>query len=172
LPLLFTTCKKETNNTPELINLCCCGGALNGPYLNIEQMGYGLLYIPNAFTPNNDGVNDLFYISLVSIPQFSPTAELTIYNGQNSVIVGEIWDGTFNNTEAEDGIYNYTYKLLLPDTTHLFTGGQVSLIRNTGNNTIFNNFPTGADNCTFGDMIHPRDGFIYSTQENINNWDN
>ena len=55
LPLLFSTCKKEVNKPPAPINLCCCGGTLNGPYLNIEQLGYGVLYIPNAFTPNNDG---------------------------------------------------------------------------------------------------------------------
>jgi len=172
LPMIFNSCKKEANNPPVPINLCCCGGTLNGPYLNIEQLGYGLLYIPNAFTPNNDGANDLFSISLVSIHHYSPTAELTIYNGQNSVIVGENWDGTFNNTEAEDGIYNYTYKLLLPDTTHIFTGGQVSLIRDINNNTIFNNFPSGVDNCTFGDMIDPQLGFVYQTQEDINNWGN
>ena len=172
LPLLFSTCKKEVNKPPAPINLCCCGGTLNGSYLNIEQLGYGVLYIPNAFTPNNDGVNDLFSISLFSVPQLSPIEELTIYNGQNSIIVGESWDGTFNNTDAEDGVYNYTYKILLPDTAHLFTDGQVSLVRNINNNTIFNNFPSGVDNCTFGDMIHPRDGFVYNTQENINNWGN
>ena len=108
------------------------------------------------------GINDLFSISLFSVAQLSPIAELTIYNGQNSIIVGESWDGTFNNTDAEDGVYNYTYKILLPDTAHLFTDGQVSLVRNINNNTIFNNFPSGVDNCTFGDMIHPRDGFVYN----------
>ena len=68
--------------------------------------------------------------------------------------------------------YNYTYKLILPDTTYLYTGGQVSLVRNTNNNTAFYNFPDGVDDCTFSDMIDPQYGFIYSTQENIINWGN
>jgi len=173
LPLLFTTCKKEQTPPPEVINLCCCGGILNGPYLNIEQLGYGLLYIPNAFTPNSDGHNDLFSISLLSVIPNSPIPEITIHrDGLSSVVVGESWDGTLNDIEAEDGVYNYTYKILLPDTAHIFTNGQVSLVRSINNNTIFNDFPSGVDNCTFGDMIHPRDGFVYSTQEDINNWGN
>jgi hypothetical protein len=168
LPLLFNSCKKESNNSPLPLTLCCCGGELNGPYLNIEQLGYGdfFMYIPNAFTPNNDGVNDLFSI----IPN-SHNAEITIHRAPlPSVVVGESWDGTLNNTEAKEGIYNYTYKLLLPDTTYIFTGGKVSLIRDLNNNAVFNNFPSGVENCTFGDQIDPQYGFIYPTNEDIVNW--
>ena len=35
---------------------------------------------------------------------------------------------------------------------------------------MFNNFPNGADNCIFGDMIDSQNGFIYPTQEDINNY--
>ena len=171
--LFFTTCKKEQTPTPEVINLCCCGGTLNGPDLNIEELGYGLIYVPNAFTPNDDQINDLFFISLLSLFPNSPTPEITIDRpGLSSVVVGESWDGTFNNIDAEEGIYNYSYKLISTDTTYIFTGGKVSLIRDINNNTIFNNFPSGVENCTFGDMIDAQLGFIYSTQEDINNWGN
>ena len=181
MPLLFNSCKKEEEDET-LINLCCCGGTLNGPDLNIEELGYGLLYIPNAFTPNNDLHNDLFFINLVSVLPNSPTPEITIHrpglsdlvvneSGGANVVVGESWDGKFNNIDAEEGIYNYTYKLISADTTYIFTGGKVSLIRDINNNNTFNNFPSGVENCTFGDMIDPQYGFIYPTQEDINNWD-
>lgn len=176
LPLLFNSCKKESNNSPLPLTLCCCGGELNGPALNIEQLGYGLFYIPNAFTPNNDAHNDVFSIQIQTVipnPSLGPLGQFTIHrDGLPSVIVGESWDGTLNNIEAEDGIYNYTYKLILPDTTYLYTGGQVSLVRNTNNNTEFNNFPDGVDDCTFSDMIDSQYGFIYPTQEDIINWGN
>jgi hypothetical protein len=49
--------------------------------------------------------------------------------------------------------------------------GKVSVIRNTNDlSTTFNCYPQGLSNCTFGDMIHPQLGFVYPTQENINNW--
>ena len=53
------------------------------------------LYIPNAFTPNSDGINDSFGVSgggEVIFESTSPTVR---------------WDGTFRGRPAENGVYAY-----------------------------------------------------------------
>ena len=67
-------------------------------------------FVPNSFTPNGDGLNDLFMIST-----FRPceTYKMTIFNrwGQkvfesnNVANVG--WDGTFNGEKLAEDIYVY-----------------------------------------------------------------
>lgn len=72
-----------------------------------------LLFAPSAFTPNGDGLNDLFQISI-----FRPceTFSISIFNRWGQLIFEAedaseaIWDGTFNNTMAEEGIYVYLLK--------------------------------------------------------------
>ncbi|MCU0443088.1 MAG: gliding motility-associated C-terminal domain-containing protein [Bacteroidia bacterium] len=68
-----------------------------------------LLTFPNAFTPNNDGVNDVFgpvSKDLVSI-------ELIIYNRWGDEVwrtqkVGELWNGEVNGVPAMSGVYTYS----------------------------------------------------------------
>jgi gliding motility-associated-like protein len=70
------------------------------------------LYIPNAFTPNNDGINDVFSAKGVDISEF----ELKIWNRWgdeifNTTDINEVWTGNVNNTGAhyvQDGVYTYT----------------------------------------------------------------
>jgi gliding motility-associated-like protein len=64
------------------------------------------LYIPNAFTPNDDGINDTF------IPKVSNLIELKyfifnrwgeqIYHGQG---IDDEWDGTINGTPVQIDVY-------------------------------------------------------------------
>jgi gliding motility-associated-like protein len=65
-------------------------------------------FIPNTFTPNNDGLNDVFRPLLDGVVSF----EMQIFNrwGQlvfqsNNTEYG--WDGTFNNDKAQLGVYAY-----------------------------------------------------------------
>lgn len=55
--------------------------------------------IPNGFTPNNDGINDVFM----------PGTELTIVNrwGQEVFSGHDGWDGTVNGEKATPGTYYY-----------------------------------------------------------------
>ncbi len=67
------------------------------------------LQIPNAFTPNGDGKNDVFRIP----PQVTLLlADFSVYDRWGSLVfktsdIGKGWDGTFGNKPAEAGAYVY-----------------------------------------------------------------
>jgi gliding motility-associated-like protein len=64
---------------------------------------------PNAFTPNGDGINDLF---IPNVPSDCSDYSLMVYN-RGGVKVFESktkergWDGKFNNEEQKEGAYFY-----------------------------------------------------------------
>lgn len=66
-------------------------------------------FIPNTFTPNNDGVNDVFKVygrrvAKVDINIFSRIGE-RLYSIHN---IDEGWDGTFQGTNLNTGVYVYS----------------------------------------------------------------
>lgn len=67
-----------------------------------------VIWIPNTFTPNNDGLNDVFLPKGNEISEF----DLKIFNRWGEMLfhttdVNEGWDGYFNNQLAETDIYVY-----------------------------------------------------------------
>jgi gliding motility-associated-like protein len=65
----------------------------------------------NVFTPNNDGVNDVFQFNMLNIVEI----ELTILNRWGNVMytttdVNAGWNGKSNGINAEPGVYFYTFK--------------------------------------------------------------
>ncbi len=66
------------------------------------------IYIPNAFSPNNDGTNDTFK----PVADCESTYFMQIYNKWGSIIfstedITEGWDGSFRNELAPEGEYSY-----------------------------------------------------------------
>jgi len=87
--------------------------------------------IPSAFTPNGDGLNDIFRPSGM---KYQSLVEFSIYNrwGQQVFTTNnkqQGWDGTFNGVKQDMGVYQYILKVE-PDggSTRLFKG-TVTLIR-------------------------------------------
>jgi len=85
-------------------------------------------WIPKAFTPNQDGVNDRFFIikeSGVTVSSFQ------IFNrwGQKIYDNAFPWDGTSKGEQMDMGVYSYIFKLVLSDGKELVEAGQVTLIR-------------------------------------------
>lgn len=69
------------------------------------------VYLPNAFTPNNDGINDRFVIqghNLLSV-------EVMVFDRWGMLIwtgnaIGEGWDGTFQGNEVQIDVYVWKMK--------------------------------------------------------------
>ncbi|MEM7039406.1 MAG: gliding motility-associated C-terminal domain-containing protein, partial [Bacteroidota bacterium] len=68
----------------------------------------GELVIPNVFSPNGDGINDLFDVQGVNVL----TYEMSIYDRWGRVLfvtsaLTNMWDGRFNGKEMPEGVYFY-----------------------------------------------------------------
>ena len=87
--------------------------------------------IPSAFTPNGDGLNDIF--RPVGM-KYQKLIEFSIYNrwGQQIFTTNNKehgWDGTFNGVLQDLGVYQYMLIVALDDGTNRFFKGNVTLIR-------------------------------------------
>jgi len=91
------------------------------------------LFVPTAFSPNNDGLNDLFRVrQLCPIKQFG----LNIFNRFGQLIysnyyVNEGWDGTFNGVAQDIGTYFYQieYTADIPNAEPVKMKGDITLVR-------------------------------------------
>jgi gliding motility-associated-like protein len=89
------------------------------------------LVMPNAFTPNNDGINNVFR---VKYPEFIKTFKMKIFNRWGQIIFYSEnprmgWDGNYKQKKLEAG--NYIWQISLTDLEgNTETGqGTVLLIR-------------------------------------------
>ena len=77
--------------------------------INIKCKPCSELFIPTAFTPNGDGLNDVF--TAQSKEEYS-YFEMTIYSGNGQVLfvskdIKQGWDGTYKGTLQPHGAYLY-----------------------------------------------------------------
>ena len=88
--------------------------------------------IPSAFTPNSDGLNDIFRLCSLHHHRL---VEFTVFNrwGQmmyhNTTDPTKGWDGTFNGEPQDMGVYNYLVIVALPNGENKIYKGEVTLIR-------------------------------------------
>lgn len=65
-------------------------------------------YIPNAFTPNGDGINDYFFCNGIGVKKY----ELNVYNRWGQLIYNGTdrpWDGKNGNDNVPEGGYVYQF---------------------------------------------------------------
>jgi len=97
--------------------------------LAVNPLGY-IVYVPNAFTPNGDGQNDIVYVHSDNIK----TLKLYIYDQwgellftSSNLAVG--WDGTYRGAAEPVGVYVYYLKAMLNNGREVMRKGTITLIR-------------------------------------------
>ncbi|MDR3680461.1 MAG: gliding motility-associated C-terminal domain-containing protein [Flavipsychrobacter sp.] len=92
------------------------------------------LDVPNAFTPNGDGVNDYFFPRQL-LGKGITTFTLNIFDRwgvevfQATSINGRGWDGKFNNKPQPEGVYIYSIDVQFTNGDQEHYQGNVTLLR-------------------------------------------
>ena len=89
-----------------------------------------VIYVANAFSPNNDGYNDVFRIRGSGIKNII----FSIYDRWGKKMfetddISEGWDGKYKNKIVNDGVYVYHMNINFMDGTNKVLKGNISLLR-------------------------------------------
>jgi gliding motility-associated-like protein len=89
-----------------------------------------LIYVPNAFTPNGDGSNDVF----MAVSRSQIKFEMQIFNRGGQLIfqssdINKGWDGTFKGQLAENNVYVYKITYITKNSKAKTITGSVTLVR-------------------------------------------
>ncbi len=86
-------------------------------------------FIPNTFSPNHDGINDVFRVEGAA-----EVAEMRIFDRWGACLYASgrpdaRWDGTFHGAAVTPGVYVYWVKVRLPDGSTEVRKGDVTVVR-------------------------------------------
>ena len=97
-------------------------------YVKVKEL-VNQVFVPSAFTPNNDGVNDIFRVRGFTPSEFYMAVYdqwgTQVFTADNST---EGWDGIYKNRPAVQGNYAYAISYFNGTETELLSG-HVTLIR-------------------------------------------
>ena len=88
------------------------------------------LFLPNAFSPNRDGQNDVLELLGLYVEEM----HLAIYNRWGQLVFESRdqnfgWDGTFKGEELSPDVYGFYLTVRCIDGDEYFKKGNISLIR-------------------------------------------
>jgi gliding motility-associated-like protein len=131
-PFLFPTINREAYYTVKLIAENTVLNCKDSTRQTLTVLDFCLIEVPTAFTPNNDGKNDIFR------PHNALKADgyqFKVYNRFGQLVFQsknwqEKWDGTINGTPQPTGVFVWMLSYTHRDTKlPVFKKGTVTLIR-------------------------------------------
>ena len=108
-------------------------GCTDTAYSVVESNDLVRLTVPNGFTPNGDGLNDIF-LPVVSNADQIKFYRFEVYNRWGQLVFestkpGEGWDGKFNGKQAQFGVYSWSVRFEVPENDPVSASGHVTLIK-------------------------------------------
>lgn len=116
-------------NTTYIVRSADANGCPSIDSITIFVDTVGFVEIPNVFTPNGDGVNDQWYVTIRGVQG----VEIQVYDRWGQKVfetndANERWDGTFKGVMLDQAVYTYYIKLIYPTFQDDLTGN-ITLIR-------------------------------------------
>jgi len=105
-------------------------GCWNTDTIVVYVLPTSYFYVPNAFSPNDDGTNDFFealtgeIIQIKSFRIYSRWGEM-VYSGDN----GNKWDGAYRNQKCNMGVYVYCIEYTMDSDKLYMSKGDITLLR-------------------------------------------
>ena len=98
--------------TTYVASITSIDGCVTSDSLTIRVDESRRVFVPNVFSPNNDGINDIF--SIVAGPEVTKILSFKVYNRWGAQVFEELqfapetdkgWDGSFRGKEVEGGVF-------------------------------------------------------------------
>ncbi len=99
-------------------------------FLRQSLCGEPFIFVPNAFTPDGDGLNEVLFLRGINLTE----VYFAVYNRWGELVfetddIGRGWDGTFKNATLAPDVYGYYLRCRCADGQEFFKKGNVTLIR-------------------------------------------
>ncbi|MGQ0739099.1 MAG: PKD domain-containing protein [Bacteroidota bacterium] len=124
----FTAVSDDVKYLIDISDIHTCVTTDTIQMLVLKKPGF---YLPTAFTPNGDGLNDLLRPYLIgmkglkSFSVFNRTGQLIFYSNK----YGEGWDGKFKGTDQATGVFVWVLEFYDANNRPVLEKGTVTLIR-------------------------------------------
>jgi gliding motility-associated-like protein len=117
----------EYNVTLTAFNQACSASVVKGRFVIKAD---NRIFIPNTFTPNGDGINDEFVVTIINLKQY----RLQIFNrfGTRLFLANDIfdnWKGIHNNETLPAGTYYYIIDAVDLNDEAIKQSGAITIIR-------------------------------------------
>ena len=106
------------------------GGCRDTAYVRVD-LEYIDQYIPTVFSPNGDGLNDVFRLMNM---KYQRLTEFRIFDRWGNEVFSTTdpsagWDGKFNGAPMDMGVYSYLIRVALPNGRYHTYKGDITLMR-------------------------------------------
>jgi gliding motility-associated-like protein len=114
----------------------CVYNLVTNVVVTIDSNSFDQAYAPNVFSPNGDGINDVWTIS--SRLENTFVQDLAIFDrwgnmvfSKSEIILNTMdgWDGTREGKTINPGVFVYTARLVLGDGQEVILQGDITLVR-------------------------------------------